>query len=447
MIKFIYLVIFMNFILVRGKVRILCYNLCFMIGARILLTYIYKDLLWNNIRVRLGGNYYSIFLIVLRFWIVGLIFMSTPGFRGEIGSKLKLIIFFILLLLLILFFISLDLLIFYLFFEISIIPTFFLIIYWGSNPERVRAAFYLIIYILLISFPLLVYIFYIYNYSCSIKINLMVLLLRHYPIRIWGYLIIYIAFYIKMPLYLFHIWLPKAHAEAPVYGSIILAGVLLKMGSYGVIRFFEIFGRKIINYRYLIFSIRIVGAFLVSLICLVQLDIKSLVAYSSVVHINLILCSIVTIWKLGISGAYIIIVAHGLCSSGLFYIVNIYYDRSGRRLLILNKGILRKMPNITFWWFLLCASNFSYPFSLNFLGELLILIIIVNWDLILILYLMIICFIRRAYSLYLYSYIQYGRDISNLINIINGNLVKEYVILIIHLYPLLLILLNIIIFS
>lgn len=134
--------------------------------------------------------------------------------------------------------------------------------------------------------------------------------------------------------------MPKAHVEAPVYGSMILAAILLKLGGYGLLRFIEIFILVRIKYNYLIFRVRIIGGLLVRIMCLVQIDIKKLVAYSSVVHINIILCSILTLIKLGFIRAYIIIISHGLCSSGLFYIVNLYYERSIRRVIFFNKGIL-----------------------------------------------------------------------------------------------------------
>jgi len=133
--------------------------------------------------------------------------------------------------------------------------------------------------------------------------------------------------------------------EAPVYGSIVLAvlfGVLLKIGRYGLIRLIEIFYKVGIKYGYIIFKIWIIWGIIVGVLCLVQIDIKRIVAYSSVVHINLMLCRLMTFYKAGILGKYVIIISHGLCSSGIFYIVNLY-ERSGRRLLFLNKGIVRNL--------------------------------------------------------------------------------------------------------
>ena len=442
MIKFIIIIIFINFIVLYNNIIMFYYNLCYLLRFILIFFFICKDVEWFNIIIRLGCNYYSIILVILSLWILGLIFMCL---RRERGLKLKLIIFINILIVLILFFLYIDLILFYLIFEIRLIPTFFLIIYWGGNVERLSAGYYIIIYILLISFPLLVYIFNIYIYGITIKFRLIVIVINRYNFSFWGFLIIYIAFFIKIPIYLFHIWLPKAHVEAPVYGSIVLAGVLLKIGRYGLIRLIEIFYKVGVKYGYIIFRVGIIGRVIVRILCLVQIDIKRIVAYSSVVHINLILCRLMTFYKVGIFGRYVIIISHGLCSSGIFYIVNLYYNRSGRRLLFLNKGIVRNLPTIIIWWFLFCIMNFSFPLSLNFIGETLILMRIVNWDLGIIIYLILICFFRRAYSLYLFSYIYHGKNIYYENKVYNLSL-KEYIILIIHYFPLLIFVLNLILF-
>lgn len=264
-------------------------------------------------------------------------------------SRELIVIFINLVVLLIIFFLSIDLLIFYLIFEIRLIPTFFLIIFWGGNIERLSASYYLIIYMLLISFPLLIYIIKIYSLGLRLKFRLIMIVIYMYDYRFGGFLIIYMAFYIKIPIYVVHIWLPKAHVEAPVYGSIILAGILLKMGRYGLIRLLEVFTYIRIKFNYIILRLRIIGRVIVRILCLIQVDMKRLVAYSSVVHINIILCALITIHKLGVLGRYIIIISHGLCSSGLFYIVNLFYERRGRRLLVFNKGAIRKLSSVILW--------------------------------------------------------------------------------------------------
>jgi len=440
MIKFIIIIFFINIILINNNLIMFYYNLCYFISLIVIFIYIFKNLIYRSMSLFFGHEFYSLWLFILRIWIIGLIII-----RLDKIDYLKLLIFINLLLILLIFFSVIDLLIFYFLFEIRLIPTFFLIIYWGSNPERLRAAYYLIIYMLLVSFPLLLYILNMYIFRITFKFDLIKIIIVYYNFRIWEFLIIFISFFIKIPIYIIHVWLPKAHVEAPVYGSIILAGILLKIGRYGIIRLIEIFFKIVINYSYLIFRVGLIGSLLVRIRCLIQVDIKRLVAYSSVVHINLILCSLLTLIKLGILSRYIIIISHGLCSSGLFYIVNLYYSRTSRRLLILNKGILVIIPTIAIWWFLLCSSNFSFPFSLGFIREIIILISLLNWDIILIIYLFLICFLRRAYSLYLFSYIQHGEIIFGEIKLKIG-LVKEFIVLIIHFFPLILFLLNLVIF-
>lgn len=441
MIKFLGILIFIRLILIFYNLIIFFYNLCFVIAFIIIFIYIYKDILWINLFLWIGCEYYSIWLIILRLWIIGLIFLSLGDTKKN--NSIKIGVFISLIIVLLIFFISIDIILFYFFFEVRIIPTFFLIIYWGLNYERLRAAYYLIIYILIISFPILVFLLNIFKSSLTFKFILLNEIIIIYRFNLGGYLVIYGAFFIKIPIYIFHVWLPKAHVEAPVYGSIILAGVLLKIGGYGLIRFLIIFIKRSLKFNYLIFSIRIVGAVLIRINCIIQVDMKSLVAYSSVVHINIIIGSILTLFKLGFMGGYVIIIAHGLCSSGLFYIVDLYYKRIGRRLIVFRKGIIRKLPSLVFWWFILCSINFSFPISLNFIREIFILRVILNWDIIILIYLIIVCFFRCAYSLYLFSYVQHGGRVESQ-NFIIG-FIKEFIVLIIHSWPLGALLLNLLI--
>nr|QGX06392.1 NADH dehydrogenase subunit 4 [Microperla geei] len=385
-----------------------------------------------NMGYFMGCDVLSYGLILLSLWICVLMMTASESiYRFKNYEGFFMLMILSLLILLYLTFSTTNLFLFYLFFESSLIPTLFMILGWGYQPERLQAGVYLLFYTLLASLPLLVGIFYLGSNLNSLYLPL----LDYSSSSVLLYIVMIGAFLVKMPMFLVHLWLPKAHVEAPVAGSMILAGVLLKLGGYGLLRVFKVLSLMGLGYNFIWVGISLVGGVLVSFVCLRQTDLKALIAYSSVAHMGIVLGGLMTLSYWGFCGSFTLMIAHGLCSSGLFCLANISYERLGSRSLLINRGLMNFMPSMTLWWFLLSSCNMAAPPSLNLLSEISLLNSMVGWGWSTMLFLSLLSFFSAAYTLYLYSYSQHGKIYSGVYSCSMG-MSREYLLLFLHWFPL-----------
>nr|QNP10118.1 NADH dehydrogenase subunit 4 [Ochthebius colveranus] len=431
MMKLVFFMLFMMPLSMNKKLfwlNLFMYKFFFFFFMLTMFSYNYMNL---SISYNFSLDLLSYMMIMLTLWICSLMILASEKlYKSWYFSKLFLFMILLLVVSLTLTFSTMNLLLFYIFFEMSLIPMLILIIGWGYQPERLQAGIYLLFYTLLASFPMLLSIFYYYNMSHN---------LIFYYFNDMNYLIMYLGmnlvFFVKMPMYFVHLWLPKAHVEAPVSGSMMLAGVMLKLGGYGLMRVMKMFIFLGVKYNYVWIVISLIGGIYVSMMCLRQMDMKSLIAYSSVSHMGLVLCGVLTLSYWGLCGAFLMMIAHGLCSSGLFCLANMNYERINSRNLYLNKGLMNIMPNLAMWWFLFSISNMSAPPSLNLIGEILLINSMIFWNMFSMFILIFLLFFSAAYSLYLYSYTQHGKLCCSLHSFSMPNL-REFLLLFLHWVPL-----------
>nr|WRO44596.1 NADH dehydrogenase subunit 4 [Hypoderma pantholopsum] len=432
MLKIIFLIMFiLPMCLVRGMYWMVQIYLLLVSFIFILMSNFF--IYFSSVSYFLGCDLISYGLMMLSVWIIFLMLMASEvvyKFNGYINLFLLNIV--LLLIFLMMTFSSMSLFGFYLFFESSLIPTLFLILGWGYQPERLQAGIYLLFYTLLVSLPMLVCIFYLYSVVGSMSFCLLGNWFFNYDLI---YFSMIMAFLVKMPMFLVHLWLPKAHVEAPVSGSMILAGVMLKLGGYGLLRVMSFLQLMSLKFNFIWVSISLVGGVMVSLICLYQTDLKALIAYSSVAHMGMVLSGLMTLTFMGMCGSYVLMIAHGLCSSGLFCLANISYERLGSRSLLINSGLLNFMPSMTLWWFLLSSSNMAVPPTLNLLGEISLINSIVSWSWVTMIMISFLSFFSASYTLYMYSYSQHGKVFSGIYSFSSGS-VREFLILFLHWFPL-----------
>nr|DAZ91284.1 TPA_asm: ND4 [Gammarus wautieri] len=316
-----------------------------------------------------------------------------------------------------------DFMMFYLSYESCLVPIFFLILGWGYQPERAQAGIYMLFYTLFGSLPLFFFIIKGTSVGCSYMHNMSMF----WPSGGFFFVFLIGAFLIKFPMYSMHLWLLKAHVEAPLAGSMLLAGVMLKLGGYGLIRFLSIWPERMNYFSEFILCLSTWGGVVISLSCLRQMDMKLLIASSSVVHMSMCVSGLLVLSEWGLKGSLFIMIAHGLCSSGLFYLAGVVYERSCSRSLIISKGLLSVMPSVSFCWFMLLVANMAGPPTLNLAGELLLMIALVSVSKYLMIILGFMSFFSASYSLYLFSLSQHGVSVTSKSGFCSGFMVEHLV--------------------
>jgi proton-translocating NADH-quinone oxidoreductase chain M len=361
-----------------------------------------------NINFYIGIDSISLVFILLTTFIVPLCILNS---WSNIKKHVKeyMIVFLIMESILLIVFSILDLFLFYIFFESVLIPMFLIIGIWGSRRRKVRASYLFFLYTLFGSVLMLLAIFVILFQvgTTDYQILLTSSFSPNTEKLLW--LAFFISFAAKIPMVPVHIWLPEAHVEAPTTGSVVLAGILLKLGSYGFIRFsLPLFPYASLYFTPLVYTIATVSIVYTSLTAIRQTDMKRIIAYASVAHMNLIMLGLFSLNIQGIEGSIVQMISHGVVSSALFLCVGVMYDRYHSRLLKYYSGLTHTMPLFIFLFLLFSFANAALPGTCNFVGEVMLFTGIFQDNIFITIFAALGIILSGAYSLWLFNRIAYG---------------------------------------
>nr|YP_009745334.1 NADH dehydrogenase subunit 4 [Homatula laxiclathra]QIH29780.1 NADH dehydrogenase subunit 4 [Homatula laxiclathra] len=402
---------------------------------------------WSTSNTYLATDPLSTPLLVLTCWLLPLMILASQNhICPEPLSRQRLYITLLASLqtFLIMAFGATEIIMFYIMFEATLIPTLIIITRWGNQTERLNAGTYFLFYTLAGSLPLLIALLLLQQTTGTLS---MLILQYSQPLALnsWGHNLWWagclIAFLVKMPLYGVHLWLPKAHVEAPVAGSMVLAAVLLKLGGYGMMRMMVMLDplSKELAYPFIILALW--GIIMTGSICLRQTDLKSLIAYSSVSHMGLVAAGILIQTPWGFTGAIILMIAHGLVSSALFCLANTAYERTHSRTMVLARGLQMIFPLAAAWWFIANLANLALPPLPNLMGELMIITTLFNWSPWTIVLTGVGTLITAGYSLYLFLMTQRGST-PNHIKGLSPFHTREHLLMVLHLIPVILLMIK-----